>query len=197
MTVPAPDPARPSESQAPPVPTAPAGPQFTPEELQDVQDAVDQDKELRWLERDASIAERALLDAPAGTKADRLKTLHRAHLEAQQRLTAAHEAILSWLEPQFAKRRQARLRGDDAVVFTREEFRVLSLTERDRLDQPGRDHLRIAAELKEQARATLEARGWKPAQRAKPGGTKGRAPATHHAAWKFRERLDRLFDGAA
>lgn len=180
----------------PPPPPAPAAATLglTPEEQADLQDAIDQDKELRWLERDASVAERALLDAPSGTRGDELRRLHRAHHDAQQRLAAAHAAILAWLEPQFAKRRQARLGGGDAVVFTREEFRVLSLEERGRIDQPGRDQLRAAQELKQRTREILSGRGWHPRQRTAAAG--GRAPVLGTGAWRVRGRLEDLFASA-
>lgn len=180
----------------PPPPAAPVAEALglTPEEQADLQDAIDQDKELRWLERDASLAERALLDAPPGTRGDELRRLHKSHHDAQQRLGAAHAAILAWLEPQFAKRRQARLGGGDAVVFTREEFRVLSLDERARLDQPGRDQMRVADELKQRTREILAGRGWHPRERSAAAG--GRAPKVGASAWRVRSRLDALFAGA-
>jgi hypothetical protein len=166
---------------------------LTPEEQADLQDAIDQDKELRWLERDASLAERALLDAPAGTRGEELRRLHKSHHDAQQRLGAAHAAILAWLEPQFAKRRQARLGGGETVVFTREEFRVLSLDERTRLDQPGRDQVRVSQELKQRTREILAGRGWHPRERTIAAG--GRAPRLAASAWRVRGRLDELFAG--
>lgn len=177
----------------PPAPATPAidTAGLTPEEQADLQDAIDQDKELRWLERDASLAERALLDAPVGTRGDDLRRLHRAHLDAQQRLGAAHAAVLAWLEPQFGKRRQARLGGGDSIVFTREEFRVLSIEERSRLDQPGRDQVRVAQELKQRTREILSGRGWHPRQRTTAAG--GRAPLLGVGAWRVRGRLDDVF----
>jgi len=165
---------------------------LTDEEQADVQDAIDQDKELRWLERDASIAERTLLDTPPGTRDEDLRRLHRAHHDAQQRLAAAHATILAWLEPQFGKRRQARLRGDDVVILTREEFRVLSKDERELLEQPGRDRLRAAQEIKRRARDILTGRGWQPRQRA--AATVGaRLPLLGVGDWRVRGRLDAVF----
>jgi hypothetical protein len=174
-----------------PVPQEPEPEALSPEELADLQDAIDQDKELRWLERDATLAERALTQAPEGVTGAELKALHHAHVQAQDRLRAAHDAILAWLQPQFDRRRSARLRGADHVVFTREEFRLLSLAERDKLDQPGGDPVRVAAELKAKAREILQARGWKPRQAATgpvasiPGGL------AHH--WAMRDRLVAVF----
>lgn len=176
--------------------TAPASATLglTPEEQADLQDAIDQDKELRWLERDASLAERGLLDAPQGTRGDELRRLHRSHQDAQQRLSAAHAAILAWLEPQFAKRRQARLGGGEVVVFTREEFRILTIEERSRLDAPGREQTQAAFELKQRARDILAGRGWNPRQRGPVAG--GRAPTLRHGAWRVRARLEAVFAAA-
>ncbi|MDX2184733.1 MAG: hypothetical protein SFW08_12200 [Gemmatimonadaceae bacterium] len=183
--------------------TSPAGPDIdhllvdlSPEERDDVMDAVDQDKELRWLERDASLAEHALLHAPDGIRGEDLRRLHRAHSEAQQRLAAAHAAILGWLEPQFARRRNARLTGHDALVLTREEFRILTLEERDQIDRGGRDSLKVALELKAKAREVLAARGWKPRSHPERAGAT-RAPVLVRSAWRVRGRLEAIFAAAA
>lgn len=157
------------------------------EERDDLQDAIDQDKELRWLEHDASVAEKALLDAPDGLKGEDLRKLHRTHRDAQQRLAAAHAAVMAFLAPQFTKRREARKVGDDVVVFTREEFRALTMEERGRMEMAGRDGQRIAAELKEKSREMLEARGWRP--RVVKPAKGGKAPTLSRVAWQLRQRL--------
>lgn len=181
-------------AEEPEVPVVDVGP-LNPEERSDLQDAIDQDKELRWLEHDASVAERALLDAADGLRGEELRKLHRAHRDAQHRLAAAHAALVAFLAPQFKRRREARRHGDDHVVFTREEFRILSIEERARMDVPGRDGQRVAAELKQHSRDMLEARGWKPRV---PNPTRGgRAPSLTRMAWQVRKRIGALLVQAA
>jgi hypothetical protein len=175
----------------PTTPTSPDAP-LSDEERLDLQDALEQDKELRWLERDASIAERALVAAPDEVAIEELRRRHRTHVEAQARLAAAHASILAWLRPQFARRRQMRAADQDAVVFTREEFRVLSIEDRDRIEAPGRDQQRLAKELKAKARDVLIGRGWTP-RNAQRAAAPGRAPAMPASAWAMRQRLDGIF----
>jgi hypothetical protein len=180
-----------------PFPTPPAAEAdvLTDEERGDLNDAIDQDKELRWLERDASIAERSLVTAPEGIGGAELRRLHQSHLEAQARLAAAHEAIMNWLRPQFHRRRAARAADADAVVITREEFRMLSVEERDRLEQGGRDATRLAQELKAKARDILSAKGWTPRAARQPT-VGGRAPHLPASAWGLRHRLESIFAAA-
>lgn len=134
------------------------------EDRRDLTDAFDQDKELRWLERDRARAQSALLAAPSEVEDEVLRALQQEFSESRDRLEKAKAEIVDRLLPQFQARARARSRGGNSVVFTPSEERQLTLPERHEL-LTGTRRNTLAFELKEIAQERLRHHGWDPATR--------------------------------
>lgn len=134
---------------------------LTDEDRQDLANAYDQDKELRWLERDRSRAQTALLGASADVDDDTLRALQVEFAQSRDRLERAKKEIFDRLLPQFQRRTKARARGGNTVVFTPAEEAQLTLPERhDLMTSTKRNTL--AFELKDRAQERLRHHGWNP-----------------------------------
>jgi hypothetical protein len=135
--------------------------QLSDEDHRDLADAFDQDKELRWLERDRSRAQSALLAAAADVDDETLRALQLEFAESRDRLERSKKEIVDRLMPQFHTRARARLRGSNAVVFTPAEESQLTLPERHEL-MTGTRRNTLAFELKDIAQERLRHHGWNP-----------------------------------
>lgn len=139
--------------------------QLSDEDRRDLADALDQDKELRWLERDRARAQNALLAAEADVDDETLRALQQEFADSRDRLEKAKKEIRDRLMPQFHTRARARARGGNAVVFTPAEELQLTLPERHELMTSTRRNT-LAFELKEIAQERLRSHGWKPEETA-------------------------------
>lgn len=135
--------------------------QLSDEDRRDLADALDQDKELRWLERDRARAQAALLSVATDVDDETLRALQTEFSESRDRLERSKQEILDRLLPQFQMRARARQRGSNAVVFTPAEELQLTLPERQEL-MTGTRRNTLAFELKEIAQERLRSRGWDP-----------------------------------
>lgn len=135
--------------------------QLSDEDRRDLADAYDQDKELRWLERDRARAQGALLAAATDVDDETLRALQLEFAESRDRLERARKEILDRLMPQFQTRVRARARGSNAVVFTPAEEGQLTLPERHELMTSTRRNT-LAFELKDIAQERLRHHGWDP-----------------------------------
>jgi len=129
------------------------------EDRSDLADAFEQDKQLRWLERDRARAQGALLGAAVDVDDETLRTLQLEFAESRERLETAKREILGRLLPQFQIRAKARRHGGNAAVFTPAEEMQLTLPERHELMSGTRRNL-YAFELKEIAQDRLRSHGW-------------------------------------
>jgi hypothetical protein len=127
----------------------------------DLVHAYDQDKELRWLERDRARAQGSLLSASADVDDETLRTLQLEFADARDRLERAKKEIRDRLIPQFVRRAKARARGSNSVVFTPAEESQLTLPERHELMTSTMRNT-LAFELKERAQERLKQHGWNP-----------------------------------
>ena len=134
--------------------------QLSDDDRRDLADAYDQDKELRWLERDRARAQAALLSAD-DVDDETLRALQLEFAESRDRLERAKKEIADRLRPQFEVRTRARARGSNAVVFTPAEELQLTLPERHELISSTRRNT-LAFELKDLAQERLRSRGWNP-----------------------------------
>jgi len=135
--------------------------QLSDEDRRDLADAYEQDKELRWLERDRARAQGALLAAATDVDDETLRALQLEFAESRDRLERAKREILERLLPQFQIRLRARARGGNAVVFTPAEELQLTLPERHELMTSTRRNT-LAFELKDIAQERLRSHGWEP-----------------------------------
>ena len=135
--------------------------QLSDEDRRDLGHALDQDKELRWLERDRSRAQTALLGAVADVDDETLRALQTEFAQSRDRLEGAKKEIMDRLLPQFQRRARARTRGSNSVVFTPSEEMLLTLPERHDLMTSTRRNT-LAFELKERAQERLRQHGWNP-----------------------------------
>lgn len=136
--------------------------ELSDEDRRDLADAYDQDKELRWLERDRARAQGALLAVATDVDDETLRVLQQEFSESRDRLEKAKKEIADRLMPQFHARARARINGGNAVVFTPAEERQLTLPERHELITSTRRNT-LAFELKAIAQERLKFRGWDPA----------------------------------
>lgn len=135
--------------------------QLSDEDRRDLADAYEQDKELRWLERDRARAQAALLSTAADIDDETLRALQQEFADSRDRLEKAKKEILDRLLPQFRARSRARVRGGNTAVFTPSEELQLTLPERHELMTSTRRNT-LAFELKEIAQERLRSRGWDP-----------------------------------
>lgn len=135
--------------------------ELSDDDRRDLADAYDQDKELRWLERDRARAQAQLLGADSEIDDETLRTLQVEFTQCRDRLEKAKKEILERLMPQFAARSRARANGGNAVVFTPSEERTLTLPERHEL-MTGTRRNTLAFELKAIAQDRLRRHGWNP-----------------------------------
>lgn len=131
------------------------------DDRRDLSDAFDQDKELRWLERDRARAQSALLAAPADADDEVLRALQEEFAQSRDRLEKARAEIVDRMMPQLEARARAKARGGTVVVFTPSEERQLTLPERHAL-LTGTRRNTLAFELKAVAQERLRHHGWDP-----------------------------------
>lgn len=157
------------------------------EDRRDLTDAYEQDKELRWLERDRARAQSALLSADVDVDDEVLRALQQEFAESRDRLEQAKREIQERMLPQFRARARARARGGNVVVFTPAEERQLTLPERHEL-LTGTRRNTLAFELKAIAQERLRLHGWNPEGAAEKAqaieGTGSELPPPSPRTWR-------------